>query len=192
MYQLLTKYLHERITLSEEQFELIFSLFKLRKVQRNEILFNKGQICKHFYFVNKGCIRMFYVHPNGTEITRYFAFEKNFGTAFASFITQKPSLEYIQAVEKSELLSIFRNDFYQILETIPLFEKIYRHILEASHENNSQRIESLLGKNAKERYVSLMKQNPGMTERISNKLVASYLGISPETLSRIKRQFTFS
>jgi len=188
MYQLLAKYLHERISLSDTQLELIFSQFKLRNVDRNEILFSEGQICKHFYFVNKGCIRMYYLHSNGTEITRYFAFEKNFGTALASFITEKPSLEYVQAVEKSELLSILRNDFYQILETIPLFEKIYRRILESSHDINSQRIESLLGKNAKERYFALTEQNPRIIERISNKLVASYLGISPETLSRIKRQ----
>ncbi|MDQ3022303.1 MAG: Crp/Fnr family transcriptional regulator [Bacteroidota bacterium] len=186
------KYLAERIDLSDEQFELIFSLFKLRKVERNEILFSKGQICKHFYFVNKGCIRMFYIEPDGAEITRYFAFEKNFGTALSSFITQKPSREYIQAVEKSEVLSILRNDFYQILETIPFFEKIYRRILETSHDYNSQRIESLLGKNAKERYVELTEQSPGIIKRIPNKLIASYLGISAETLSRIKRQVLFS
>lgn len=192
MYQLLEKYLYERINLSDAEFEFIFSFFKLRNVDRNEILFSEGQICNHFYFVNKGCIRMYYVHPNGTEITRYFAFEKNFGTALASFITQKPSLEYIQAVEKSEVLSILRNDFYQILETIPLFERIYQRILERSHDINSQRIESLLGKNAKERYFALSEQNPIIIERISNKLVASYLGISPETLSRIKTQVSSS
>lgn len=186
VYQLLTKYLQERISLSDAQYELIFSLFKLRKVNRNEIFFNKGMICQHFYFVNKGCIRMFYIHSDGTEITRYFAFEKNFGTALASFITQKPSLEYIQAIEKSEVLSILRNDFYQLLEIIPSLEKIYRRILENAHDINSQRIESLLGKNAKDRYLSLLKQNPEIIQRIPNKLVASYLGISPETLSRAK------
>ncbi len=188
----MAKYFRERISLSEAQFELIFSLFKLRNAERNEILLSEGQVCKYFYFVNKGCIRMYYVHPDGTEITRYFAFEKNFGTALASFITQKPSLEYIQAVEKSEVLSILRNDFYQILETIPLFEKVYRRILESSQENNTQRIESFLGKNAKERYTALKQHNPVIIERIPNKMVASYLGISPETLSRVKKQVSIS
>ncbi len=131
---------------------------------------------------------MFYIHSDGTEITRYFAFEKNFGTALASFITQKPSLEYIEALEKSEVLSIYRNDFYQLLEIIPSLEKIYRRILEASHDINTQRIESLLGKNAKERYLTLLEQQPLIVERIPSKIIATYLGISPETLSRVKRQ----
>jgi len=186
MYELLTEYLRERISLPDAQREVIFSFFRLRKVNPNEFLLHKGEICEHFYFINKGFIRMFYIHSNGVEMTRYFAFEKNFGTALASFITQKPSLEYIQTFEKAEVLSISRNDFYHLLETIPSLEKVYRRILETAHDINSRRIENLLGKDAKERYLSLLKQNPEIIQRLPNKLIASYLGISPETLSRVK------
>lgn len=186
MFSVLEKFIHSRFDISSEKMEKIRSYFTLVTTKRNEILMQYDQICKHYYFINRGCIRLFTINRDGADSSRYFAFEGNFATALPSFIDQKPAEEYLQTIEKSELLSISRKDFYHLVETVPEFAKIYNEILELGFIIAQKRIYSFQGFDALEKVRWLIEYQPKLLLRVSNRMVASYLGMSPSTLSRIK------
>lgn len=186
MYSLLEKFIRSKSDISTEKLEKIKSYFSLVTTNRNEILVQYDQVCKYYYFINKGCIRLFTTTKEGADSSRYFAFEGNFATALPSFIDQKPANEYLQTIEKSELLCIHRRDFYYLTETIPEFAKIYTEILELGFIIAQKRIYGFQGFDALEKVKWLIEYQPKLLLRVSNKMVASYLGVSPSTLSRIK------
>lgn len=179
-------YIKERIEVLPSEIDIILSFFKPYQAKKNEILIQQGQVGQRTFFVGKGCLRIFFNNEQGQDTTRYIAFENNFATALVSFITGEPSQECIQAVENSELLYISQQDFYHLLEIIPTWDKFYRIYLEKAYVNNTNRLMSFVTMDAKERYRLLLEQNPAIVLRLPNKLVASYLNISQETLSRLK------
>lgn len=179
-------YIKERIEVSPSELQTILSCFKPYKAEKNEILIQQGQVGQRTFFVGKGCLRIFFNNEQGQDTTRYIAFENNFATALVSFITGEPSQECIQAVENSELLYISQQDFYHLLKIIPAWDKFYRIYLEKAYVNNTNRLMSFVTMDAKERYRLLLEQNAAVVLRLPNKLVASYLNISQETLSRLK------
>ncbi len=164
----------------------IFAYFTPLTTKRNQFLLNQGDICKYYYFVNKGCLRLFTINREGIETTRYFAFEGAFGTALPSLIDQTPAFEFVQTIEQSELLKISRENFFHLVETVPQFAKIYRQILECGFIFAQQRIYGFQGFDALEKVKWVMKYQPDFLVRVSNKIAASYLGLTPSTLSRIK------
>lgn len=186
MQEQLTNYIKGIITVTDDQLEEILSYFKPLKVEKNELLVTLGQTSQRTYFVGNGCLRMFFINEDGQDATRYFAFENQFATALVSFITGEPSEEFIQAAEHSELLCITHHDFYHLLEKIPQWEKFYRYYLEKAYVNNTKRLMSFLTQDATEKYRQLLNENPIIVRRLPNKMVASYLNISQETLSRLK------
>jgi len=186
MYSILEKFIRSKNDISLKKIETIKSFFKPITTKRNEILLQYDEICKYYYFINKGCIRLFTITKDGTDSSRYFAFEGNFATALPSFIDQKPAREYLQTIEKSELLYISRSDFYHLVETIPEFGKIYTEILELGFIIAQKRIYGFQGFDAVDKVKWLIEYQPQLLLRVSNKMVASYLGMSPSTLSRIK------
>jgi CRP-like cAMP-binding protein len=188
MYDQLKKYFQERTQMDEQTLDEICSHFKPLKTKRNEMLLLQGEVCKHYYFVNKGCLRLFTVNKEGVEGTRYFAFEGAFGTALPSLIEQTPAFEYVQTIEKSELLAISRDSFFHLVDTVPQFAFIYRKILEASFITAQKRIYGFQGLDGLEKVKWVMEYNPKLLTRVSNKLAASFLGLTPSTLSRLKSQ----
>ena len=140
MYQQLANYFKDRTQIDEATLEQIFTHFKPLKTKRNEFLLLEGEVCKHYYFVNKGCLRLFSINKDGIEGTRYFAFEGFFGTALPSLIEQTPAFEFVQTIEKSELLAISRESFFHLVDTVPQFAFIYRQILEISFISAQKRI----------------------------------------------------
>ena len=131
-------------------------------------------------------MRVFFIKEDGSEVTRRIIFENAFTTTLVGFISRKPSPEYTQALEPTTLLYITRDDFYMLLETIPEWEKYYRLYLEYAYVNNTNRLMSFLTQDATERYRLLLEESPEIVQRLPNRIVASYLNISPETLSRLK------
>jgi CRP-like cAMP-binding protein len=186
MYEQLTRYIRSQIKVSDEESATILSFFKPLELKKNELLVTHGQTSQRTFFVGKGCLRIFFVNEEGQDATRYFAFENQFATALVSFITGDPSEEFIEAAEKSELLYITHKDFYHLLEIIPQWEKFYRYYLENAYVNNTKRLMSFLTQDAVEKYRQLLNENPIIVKRLPNKMVASYLNISQETLSRLK------
>lgn len=186
MHNQFSNYISARIEISDEDLKTVLSFFKPLKVQKNEFLVSPGKINTKIYFIISGCLRIFFLTEDGTEATRLFAFENQFATALVSFVTASESMEFVQAVEQTEVFSINKTDFYQLLEIIPRWEKLYRHYLEYAYVTNTNRLMSFITADAMERYQELLSKNPIVVKRLSNKMIASYLNISPETLSRLK------
>lgn len=185
-YQPIASYLMGRYEIDQEKLQRILSCFQPIKVSRKQVLLNYNEVCRTYYFINTGSLRLFTVNNAGMETSRYFAFEGMFATALPSFIDQKPALEYLQAIEKSELLAISRKDFFDLVDTTAEFSHIYREILEIGFVNAQKRIYGFQGFDALEKVKWVIESQPKFLVRVSNKMAASYLGISPSTLSRTK------
>jgi CRP-like cAMP-binding protein len=160
--------------------------FKRRSVLKNAMLLSGGDVCKEFYFIISGGIRIFFLDRNGREKTRYVMVENHIGTALTSFVSQKPSIEFIQAFDDTELLAVRHADFYKLNKEINHWKSFYQRILEMAYSFQTKRIESLVTQTAKRRYELVLKENPALIQRLSNKVLASYLDIREETLSRLK------
>jgi CRP-like cAMP-binding protein len=183
---LLTRFLVDRYSFPMED-AFLLSKFKQVNVRRNDLLLSADEVCRYAYFICKGCIRTYFIDKTGGEKTRYLAFENNFVTAFASFITQTPSAQYVQALEDATLLRIGHVDFYKMVDDNPVFAKLYRDSLEQSLVFSTWRIETMISMTAKERYEDLLERMPQVVLRLPNKHVASFLGITQESLSRLKK-----
>lgn len=186
IYEQLGNYIRKSITISDEDLKTIFSYFKPLKKNKNEILLEQGQTSQQTFFVGKGCVRIFFINEEGKDVTRYIAFENQFATALVSFITKMPAVENIQVIEKSELLAITHEDFNHLMKIIPQWREFYSNYLEKAYVNNANRLMSFTTMDALERYNQLLKINPTIVKRLPNKIVASYINISQETLSRLK------
>ncbi|WP_415326790.1 Crp/Fnr family transcriptional regulator [Chryseobacterium sp. MMS23-Vi53] len=186
MYRQLEQYMRGRTEIDDETLLYIFSYFRSIKTKRNEFLLKEGEICKHHYFLNKGCIRLFHINKEGEEVTRYFHFENTFGTALSSFINQKSSFECMQTIEPSELLVINHADYFHLVETVPQFGFVYKQILELAYIKSQERIYCFQSLEAIEKVRWVIINQAKLLTRISNKMVASYLGLTPQTLSRLK------
>lgn len=179
----------QKITvLNEEQLATVISCFKSVVVKRKEQLLEHGAVANRLFFINKGCLRLYYCNNDQNIITRFMAFENTFLTSIVSFISREPSAEYIQAVETSELLVITYEDFSYLRRTIPEWDKMYIHILEYGLTVITSKLSNLLTQSAADRYRNLLKNNPELIQRLSNSNLAAYMNISPETLSRLKSQ----
>ena len=186
MHSQLEEYFKTRTEIDDKTLSYISSYFKIKKIKRNEFLLKEGEICKHFYFINKGCIRLFNINKDGEEGTRYFHFEDAFGTALPSLISQKPSYEFMQTIEPSELLVINREDYFHLVEIVPQFAIVYRQILELAYLKSQERIYCFQSLEAIEKVRWVLTNQSKWLTRLSNKMVASYLGLTPQTLSRLK------
>lgn len=179
-------YLRANAKINDKHIDIIISCFKPKTVKKNTILLSEGETCKKLYFVHTGCIRTYYITKQGHEKTRYVAFENSIATCISSFISQQPSFEFVDTLEDSELYSISHKDFYQLISDIPQWEIFYRTLLEMAYFYQNRKIENLVTLSAKQRFDKLMIETPILAQRLSNKILASYLDITQETLSRLK------
>ena len=157
-------------------------------LSKNEYLLNEGQVCRYLYFLEKGALRGFY-NLDGKEITHWFGFEKDFVTSFHSFITREPAVENIQLLESSILWVISKETLIGLLNQHHEIEKLVRIIYENYYIRLEERFVNAQFKTAGERYDNLLQQTPHILERAPLGHIASYLGISQETLSRIRSRF---
>jgi len=160
----------------------------------HEVKFHKGadvqaigHTCKTIYFVKEGCVRIYYFKED-IDITESFEFENAFVARAESLFTGKPSLKAIQAIEDTSLIAIDSNKLFLLFDTYPDLERLFRKIIETSYVNTVNRIESLQFNTADQRYIHLLKDHKDILKRIPLKYIASYLGITPVSLSRIRAQ----
>jgi len=154
-------------------------------VAKNGFLVEAGKVCRHLYFLERGAVCGFY-YLNGKRVTHWFAFENDFFTSFHSFITQQPAVENIQALEGSVMWAITKNDLNVLLENFPEIERVLRLAYEKYYIRLEERFVNAQFKAAAERYEQLLQQAPHISERVPLGYIASYLGVSQETLSRIR------
>ena len=186
MTEKLKHFLKSQADFDEQQLDKIVAHFRPKSIKRNNILLKEGEVCKEFYFIHTGCIRIYFVDREGFEKTRSVLLDGDIGTALTSFISQKPSIEFIDALENTELLTISHKDFYQLNNEMAPWKEFYQKFMEMAYLNQSRKIEALMTLNAKQRFQKLLKGNPVLIQRLSNKVLASFLDMREETLSRIK------
>ncbi len=186
MYKQLEYYLKKRASFDNESLSYICKHFKKVTTKRNEVLCSIGQTCKHFYFINKGCLRMYEIDNKGNEVTGYFALEDSIMSAITSFVLQKPSRDFLVSHEPSELLAINRIDFFKLIEELPEFNKVYQQFIEVAFIHSQMRIYSFLGMSGIDKIRWVIEHEPKLLTRISSKAVASYLGMTNSTLSKLR------
>lgn len=184
----LKEYISKSISIKDADLKKVLEYFTFSKVKKGTLLLKEGSVEKKFYYINSGCVRTYYVNQGGHLKTRHIAFENSLIASLSSFISAQPSFEYVEAIENSELLSIERVHFFQLLNDVASWKDFYILVLEKGYRIQNEKIESYLTLTAQERYNKLMIDNPNFIKRLPNIIVASYLDISPETLSRIKHK----
>ena len=168
---------------------LVEKYFSQESFKKNEIILNAGEVCKKIYFVKKGLIRTFHANVNGTEFTRLFAKENDFCTILISFTEKIGSPATIQSLEDTDVFTIKKSDFLEFTKISQCARDIYTKILEDYQNFQIGRLEFLTTHSPKEKVQKFLAENSDLEKRISDKIIATYLQITPETYSRCKKHF---
>jgi CRP-like cAMP-binding protein len=171
--------------ISKEGVDMLNNKLKPNKIKKGDQLLSYGQICKQIYFVTKGCLRLYYI-SDGVEITVWFSFEDNSAIELSSFLSGKPTEYFIEAIEDSEYLSLDKSELLGLYGQFPEMESVVRCFWEDVILNLLQRFTALQKDSAEDRYLNLINQN-NYLQRVPQKYLASYIGVTPTSLSRIKR-----
>jgi CRP-like cAMP-binding protein len=183
----LVHHIQSKVQLTEHEIELLKGYWKEKKLRKHDFLFRNGEVCIHDNFVVQGALKAFYLHPEtGNEEVLFFAIEDWWATDLHSFAIKVPSIYNIQALENSVLLQISYESFEKMLDRIPKLERYFRLILQGYTASIQNRIILTNAHNAEYRYLDFAKRYPKIIQKIPQYLIASYLGISPEFLSRIR------
>ncbi|WP_340075663.1 Crp/Fnr family transcriptional regulator [Leptobacterium sp. I13] len=157
------------------------------KFKKKETIVREGQICDHVYFINRGIMRSYYL-IEGKEQVRRFYFENDYSYSFESFIQQVPSKLIIDALTDCEVFAISHKSIQEFYNFSSVFIDFARKLSQNFYMFSSEKIESFLLQDAKSRYLDLLENSPKIIRSIPNYMIASYLGITPESLSRIKKE----
>jgi CRP-like cAMP-binding protein len=183
----LYKYFSKFSPLSGEAMKAISGISSLVLIRKNQDLQPIGHTCKTIYFLKKGVARIYY-YKEDIDITESFSFENNIVVRFESLFAGRPSKKGIQAIEDSEFIAINAPQLFKLYDKFPEIEHLFRKITESQLVENINRVESIQFNTAEERYNSLIREAPDVLKRVPLKYVASYLGITPVSLSRIRGQ----
>jgi len=171
--------------ISGESKNAVLQICSIQKIKKNRNLQPIGHTCRTIYFINKGLARIYYFKDE-TDITECFAFENQIIARVESLFTGKPSRKGIQMIEDSEVVAINAVQLFKLYDSHPEIERLFRKIFEAGYVDTVNRLESLQFHTAEERYRDLLETSPDILKRVPLKFIASYLGITPVSLSRIR------
>ncbi len=189
MYSRILSNITRHIQLSPEEQQLLTSALTMRKLRKRYFLVQAGDLCHHEYFVNAGCLRAFITDPRGDDHNLLFATEDWWISDMQSYLTGLPATMSIEALEDCEVLAIEKGDLNRLFEQIPALNTWFRILLQNAFVAQQQRIFASISYTAEERYAFFIQKYPQLEQRIPQHHVASYLGVSAETLSRIRRQW---
>lgn len=181
LFSHIRKYCH----LSDEALESLGMVLKPVELEKGSFLITEGKICQHVYFLETGCLRGYY-NLDDREITYWFAFENSFVTSLLSFVTRKPGMENVQMLENGKLWAITHDDLQTLYKKHSDINTLGRIMNERYYVMLEERFVSNHFREARDRYENLMTQAPHILQRVSLGHVASYLGMTLETLSRIR------
>lgn len=189
----LIKSISKHIKLSAEEENLIETYWREKILEKGDYLLRNGEVCRSDNYVVNGILKAFYINSEtGKEEILYFAIENWWATDIDSFQKQKPSVYNIQAIEKTTLLQISHNSFEEMLKEIPKLERFFRIILENYIGSLQRRIIINKVLDTEQRYIAFLESYPKIAEKAPNYLIASYLGVTPEFLSRVRKKLQAS
>ena len=175
------------VPLNKVEEEAFLSILDIKKYKKKEFLLQDGQICNKVSFINSGCMRLFY-NVDGVENTIQFFFANSWYTDYTSFLTGQPTIENMQALEACEVVQFRKADLYKLYDIYPVFDRVGRVMAENAFLSLSKLNKMLTNEEPEQRYLNLLQQRPELVERIPQHYIASYLGIKPESLSRIRKR----
>ena len=182
----LKKFISRFVTLSDEELEEIAGRFKRKLVKKNNYVLRQGDTCKDFVFVDKGCLRLYYV-KDGIEVSVWFAFQPSSAIEVYSFISEKPSDYFLQAIEDSEVLFLPKAELKNMYQSHPKMQEMMRNYWEAVLLDLISRFTALETDSAEKRYLDLIN-NTDYLATIPQKYLASFIGVTPTSLSRIRKK----
>jgi CRP-like cAMP-binding protein len=185
--ELLLKHMSAAFPLQEKEIDELFLLFTERKIKRRGFILHQGDVCKHFTFVVSGCFKMYAIDQAGKEHNLEFAAENEWLSDLSGFYSEKPGSVYIEAIEPSVILQITRPDLIYLYSNYPKFNSTFRIIIERKYIQLQNRVLQNISATAEERYVNFTTQYPALATRLPNTQIASYLGITAEFLSKIRK-----
>ena len=158
-----------------------------KKVKRRQFILQEGDVCKHYTFVVNGCFKMYKVDNKGLEHNLQFSIENSWIADIGSFYSNKPSELYIEALEQSTILQIAKPDLLYLYSQYPKFDRNFRVLIENAFISLQKRVLQNISSTAEERYLDFLKNYPNLFNRISNVQIASFIGVTPEFLSKIRK-----
>ena len=185
-YSLILNNVSKHISLNHEEKECFFSKLELVRVKRNEFLVRKGDVARYTYFVVNGCFRNYELDRDGGIHIGLFAMENWWISDLHSFLTQTPSYGYVDAIENSEALRLSKTNYEKLYTEVPKFEHFFRILHQNAYVALKDRIIGNLSLTAEERYINFQHKYPALNQRIPQKQIAAYLGITPEFLSMLR------
>ncbi len=191
MFESILHNVSKHINLNESEAEYFISLLKHKTIRRRQFLLRSGEISKHETFVVKGLLRAYTIDKSGYEHVAMFAMESWWVSDLYSFLTQSPGNQNIDALEDTDVLQIEKADLEKLYLQVPKFDRFFRILLQNAFVANQQRIIASISQTAEEQYLAFIKKYPSLEQRVPQHQVASYLGITPETISRIRRGSMF-
>ena len=188
MFERLLQSVTEKVSVTDEEFNIAKTLFQPKKLRKKQNLLQEGDVGKYTAFVEKGMLRTFKVDEKGNESILQFSMEGWWAADLYSFLTNEPSLFNIEAIEECELLLITKPSWDLLLDKVPAFERYFRILIQNNLIATQRRLMGSMSETAEEKYIKLIDNFPGCTQRVPQHMIASYLGITRETLSRIRSQ----
>jgi CRP-like cAMP-binding protein len=188
MYEKIHNYISRFVQLTPEEMAFVEQNLELRVIPRKTIMLNAGEICDFEGYVNKGCIREYFIDRKGAELTLEFAVEDWWVSDITSFESQSPSNMYIETLEDCELLILTHDSKERILNQVPKLERMFRLMIQRHLTVVQNRLFKTVSFSAMDKYTEFIRRYPTISQRVPQHYIASYLGISPEFLSRLRKR----
>ena len=188
MFQNLLKSIRDKVSFTDEEVEILKPYFIPKKLRKRQYLLNAGDVCQYITFVEKGLLRSFTVDDKGNEHVVQFAIEGWWISDMGSFTSGKDAMYNIEALEDCELLNLTRQSMEELLIKLPVMERFFRMLMQNNIVALQRRVIAYMSLSAEEKYLKLLEVAPDIMTRASQQHIASYLSITPETLSRIRKK----
>ncbi len=190
MFDQINKQVSKCHTFSNEELDIFNSLLKYKSVPKKTFLLREGEVCDFEAYIIKGCIRTFYIDSNGFEVILQFGIEDWWVSDIASFNEQTPSKLFVETLEDCELFLLSPQTKEELLLKVPKFERVFRIMIQRNLSATQNRLINNIAKPAVQRYQEFIEKYPSIPQRVPQHLIAAYIGVSPEFLSKIRAKLS--
>lgn len=188
IYQAINQNVGKCVPFSPEELKIFNELLQHKKVAKKSFLLQEGEICNFEYYIIKGCIRSYCIDEKGAEVIMTFSIEDWWVSDIASFNEQKASHMFIETIEDCELLLLNPNTKEELLRRVPRFERVFRMMVQKHLASYQERLFNNIAQSAQYRYLTFLEKHPELPQRVPQWMIASYLGVSAEFLSKIRKK----